>query len=148
MIESPGPLTLDHSLCAYGKTIWSTLPYLTGNHAECVWDCPLTSSACHIVTCGHNLPWQDLVPEHFVLTSIMAYCENCIGLGKSCSKSGLYAMLLCFLVLANMLWVGYYYAPLTCYYAWNLINLQYILLTDLNYPVTPVYMYCHCAWYS
>jgi len=64
MIESTKLLTLDHSLCAYGKTIWSTLPYLTGNHAECVWDWPLTSSACHMVTCGHNLPWQDLVPEY------------------------------------------------------------------------------------
>ena len=46
-------------------------------------------------------------------------------------KSGHYAMLLCFLLLATMLWVGYCYASLTDYYAWNLVsNLQYILHTD------------------
>jgi len=38
-------------------------------------------------------------------------------------KSGHYAMFLCFLLLAIMRWVGYYYTTLTGYYAWNL-NLQ------------------------
>jgi len=37
-------------------------------------------------------------------------------------KSGLYAMLLWFLLLAIMLWVGYYILRLTGYYAWNLIG--------------------------
>jgi len=34
-------------------------------------------------------------------------------------------MLLCFLLLAVMLWVGYYHAPLTGYYAQNLIEFNY-----------------------
>jgi len=38
-------------------------------------------------------------------------------------KAGLNAMFLCFLLLAILLWVVYYYAPLT-----GLINLQYIIL--------------------
>jgi len=37
-------------------------------------------------------------------------------------KSGHYAMLLCFLLLAIILWVGYYNAPLTGYYVWNYFN--------------------------
>jgi len=37
-------------------------------------------------------------------------------------KSGHYAMFQCFLLPAIMLWVGYYYAPLTSYHAWNLIS--------------------------
>jgi len=32
-------------------------------------------------------------------------------------ESSHYAMLLCFLLLTMMLWVGYYYASLTGYYA-------------------------------
>jgi len=38
------------------------------------------------------------------------------------NKSGGYAMFLCFLLLAIMLWVGFYYAPLTGYHAWNSIS--------------------------
>jgi len=30
------------------QTIWNPLPYLTVNHAEYVWCCPLTSSTCHM----------------------------------------------------------------------------------------------------
>jgi len=43
-------------------------------------------------------------------------------LGRLCLKSDHYVMFLCFLLLAVMLWVGYYYASSTCYYAWNLIS--------------------------
>jgi len=48
-----------------------------------------------------------------------------------------------------MLLFGYYYAPLTGYYAWSLINLQHTLLTNFKLPcdtVHAVYMLCHCAW--
>jgi len=37
-------------------------------------------------------------------------------------KSGHFAMLLWFLLLAIMLWVVYCYAPLTGYCAWNIIS--------------------------
>jgi len=48
-----------------------------------------------------------------------------VGLGELClKKSGHYAMLLSFLLLATMLWVVYYYAPLTGCYAWNLISTE------------------------
>jgi len=41
-----------------------------------------------------------------------------------------YAMLLYFLLLVIMLWVGLL-CPLTGYFAWALINFQFLLLTDL-----------------
>jgi len=37
-------------------------------------------------------------------------------------KPGHYAMLLCFQLVAIMLWVRYYYAPLTGYYSWNSVR--------------------------
>ena len=59
-----------------------------------------------------------------------------LGLGDSAPKSGHYAMLLCFQPLAIMLWVGYYYAPLTGYYPWNLIMIvQYKHMQELDVNV-------------
>jgi len=42
--------------------------------------------------------------------------------------------MLCFLLLVIMLWVGYYYAPLMCYYAWNLIRKLRSKLCQHNLP--------------
>jgi len=61
-------------------------------------------------------------------------CVKCVYYALA-DYAGHYAMFLCFLLLAIMLWLGYYYALLIGYYAWNLIinYLQYdILLTDFN----------------
>jgi len=52
-----------------------------------------------VVARGKNLSWSLHEPG--------------MGLGRFCSKLGYCAMLLCFLLLAIMFWVGYYYALLT-----------------------------------
>ena len=53
-------------------------------------------------------------------------------------KSSHNPMLLCFLLLAIMLWVGYYYAPLTGYNTWNLISNKPFrvrtVVTDFKFP--------------
>ena len=72
------------------------------------------------IECSFSCPIHSLTPNAPSSITVVATCSDIQA--NYAQKSGHYAMLLCFLQLATMLWVGYCYAPLTGYHAWNLIS--------------------------